>query len=322
MALVVKNIGIANESTWGTAVSPTSYPRVRSVGLDASYNKSLVDDTAGTRKGFGRVVNLGHQVEGEISTYAYSDDMGWWLKGVLGGTVTSQANANGYNHVFTQPAVASSELPAFTLVTDKAQEVVRWYGARFGSLRLAGANDIVEATIGVMAKDEDTGSGYTVTSDQDLDPFTFAQVTVKIGDTLAAASGASATPVDSWELEFDNQLQSRFQSGSASLARLDPLIATCRGTFTKFYEDTNFNTWFKNDTEKAMIITATGAQIGGSDYHTLEILLPRVAFMTSERPYEAGSLIVETVTWEALYDTDVEYMIQASLDNNKENYTS
>ncbi len=322
MALVVKNIGIGVESVWGTAVAPSSYPRIRSVGLNASYNKKLVDDTAGTRKGFGRTVNLSHLVEGDLSTYAYSDDMGWWLRGVLGGDVTTTALSNGYNHIFEQQAVASGALPSYTIVADKGVETVRWYGARIGSLKLSAANDIVETTVGISAVDEDTTTTYTVSSDQDLDPFTFNQVTIKMGATLAAASGATAVPLDSWEFNYDNQLQTRFQSGSAGASRIDPLIAMCNGSFTKFYEGTDFNSWFKADTERAVIIQATGGLIGGSDYHRLTISLPRVSFMTSERPYEAGNLIVESVTWEALYDTVLEYMVQVSLDNDKANYNS
>lgn len=318
MSLVLKNIGLGVESAYANPVAPSSYPRIRSANLDVNYNKKQVDDTAGTRKGFGRIVNLNREVNGDIGVYAYSDDLGWWLKGAFG-AVTSFALASGYRHVFDQ--LATLTLPSYTIVADKGVKVTRWTGVRINSLQLSGAVDIIEGAVGVLASVEDEGSAYTPSGNQSLDPFTFDQVTIKIGNTLALASGATAMPMDAWEFNYSNEAEQRWQSGSPGASRVDAKIAMTRGSFTKFYETDEFEEARNDGTEKALLIEATGPAIGATN-HKLIIRIPRVEFMTSVRPYEAGQLIVETAEWEAMYDQTYGYMVQAELTNLKTNYNS
>lgn len=321
MALANKNIGIAKEPTYASETAPTYYPRVTNMGAMADLNTRMVDDTAGTRKGYANAVNLNEDASGDVGGYVYSDDIGTWLLGAMGEVESSSVTA-GYVHTFSQ--IASGELPSFTVAVDREVEVVRLLGARIGSLEFTAENDIVEFTVNLSASSEETGaSAFSPSSDEDLLPFTFSQATIKFGDTLAAASGAAATPMDAWSFNYDNDLEKRWQSGSAGATRDDAKIAGLTGSFTKFYEDTNFNTWRESSTVKSCIIELEGADFdSGPHKHKLILEIPRIRIMSSERPYEAGNLVVESSEWSALYDSSEGYLFKATVYNEKASYAS
>jgi hypothetical protein len=185
------------------------------------------------------------------------------------------------------------------------------------SLKLNASNDIVEGTLSTNAKDKLTfGSPYTPAVTE-IDPFTFDQMNVGIGTNIAAAIAASPLPVDEWDWTYNLELDRRWQSGSKLASRIDPKIAKLSGQFKQFY---TANTWeqnYLNGTEQALYLNLLNPDItiGTSAKYQLAVKVPRVQYKKSERPYEAGHIIVEVVDWEGMYDPTTTYMIQAVLTN-------
>lgn len=320
MSLVVKNIGLGRENTWGSAGTINKYPRVRSLGMNFDMGTKIVDDTANTAKGFSKAVNLAKTVEGDISFYVYPDDIGLWLASVLGiPSVGVEAGETVvFNHLFEQ----GNTKPFYTIVADKDVEVDRFLGVKGLSLKLNAANDIIEGVLTAQAKDKDTGSIY-VPSVTEIDPFTFDQAAFGVGSDIAGAIAAlaSGTPMDEWELTYDLQSERRFQSGSKLASRIDAKIPRLSGSFKLFYDANSWENNLINETEKAFALQVTGGAIGNASNYKLLFKVPRIQAMSNERPYEAGNLIVETVNWEALYDTVSGYMLQAILTNLTASYS-
>ena len=303
MSLVTKNIGAGRENDWGDAVGASRYPRVRNFGINFNMGTKVVDDTPNTSKGFSNL-----------------DDLRVWLSMVLGIPSVGSPEANVYTHLFEQ----GNTIPFYTFLADKGVLVDRIVGAMGASLKLNAANDITEGVLSVIGKDKETGRAYTP-SVTEIDPFTFDQVNLGVGDDIAAALSDLATPtlMDEWELTYSPEIERRFQSGAKTASRIDPKIAKLSGPFKIFYDA---NTWEQNlinETEQALAIQLknTDTLIGLANYYTLMLKIPRVQAMTNERPYEAGNLIVETVNWEAMYDTVTAYMLQALLTNLTASYS-
>lgn len=320
MSLVVKNIGLGRENTWGSAASISKYPRIRSLGMNFDMGTKIVDDTGNTAKGFSKAVNLAKAVEGDISFYVYPDDIGIWLASVLGIPSVGSPEANVYTHTFEQ----GNTLPFYTIVADKDVKVDRFLGVKGISLKLNAANDIVEGVLTAQAKDKDDGGAYTP-SVTEIDPFTFDQAAFGVGSDLVGAEAAlaSGTPMDEWELTYDLQSERRFQSGSKLASRIDQKIPRLSGSFKLFYDADDWEGNLVNETEKAFVlrIKNTLVTIGNVSNYELKFKVPRIQAMSNERPYEAGNLIVETLNWEALYDPASSYMVQAILTNLTASYS-
>ena len=320
MALVTKNIGWAKETTWGTLVAPSAYPRVKTFGLNHDMNTKLVEDTTNTIKGYTKTVNLKKSVMGDIAFHAYADDMGYWLQMVLG-AATSVLHASETlvrDHTFAQGAAAQS----FTLVADKGVQNDTFLGVYGNSIKLNATNDIVEGTVNAHAKDKGTTSAYTPAVTE-IDPFDFSQMNVGFGTNIAAAISATALPVDEWEFFYSNELDTRFQSGARTVSRIDPKIAKATGTFKQFYLANTWESQYTAGTEQAVYFNLKNIDvtIGTSANYQLAVKFPRVQLHKSERPYEAGHLIVEQTEFIAMYDTVATYMVQAILTNLATSYS-
>jgi hypothetical protein len=192
MALVTKNIGVATETTWGTAVTPpTSYPRVKNFAINFDMGTKLVEDTTNTAKGFSKIVNIKKTVEGEISWFAYPDDMGYWLRMVLGTPTAALHAAETLVRDFT--FAQGSTQASYTFVADKGVEVDQISGAYGHSLKMNASNDIVEGNVMVNAKDKGVGSAYTPAVTE-IDPFTFDYAKIGFGTNITAAKSATPLP--------------------------------------------------------------------------------------------------------------------------------
>lgn len=133
-------LGIAKETTFGTAVPPTAFMPVSPPS--PKDNLSLLDDK-GLR---GSMVDTYNQISGVLSsTFDYDGDvfpdtLPWMLTGVLGDLVTTGATAP-YSHVLAVLNSGDGQTPSYTL-TDFYGVAARAYaGAKFSELGLKFSGD-------------------------------------------------------------------------------------------------------------------------------------------------------------------------------------
>lgn len=321
--LAVKNLALGVEDSFGTPVAVSAYGEVDSVEIKHDKEITVVDDTAGTRKGARKVVEGAQKVSGTVKGNAYAAFMGFWLKGALG-SVNSAASGTEtlvYKHTISQ----ATSLPSFTLVEDRGNsEYVRWTSAVVKSLKMSAKDKLVEMSVAVDCYDEDAGSAYVPTQATE-DPFVFHQVTVGFGAAIAAARTAvSATPkaILGWDFEYDNQTQTSHASGSKRAYRIDPKVAKIKFTFSCFFDNATQRDAYRNVTKQAAVLRITGASIGAISYYQLDIELPSIYYTSQSVEYKAGNLLEEKCEMVGLYDDTATHAIQALLYNLKAAYTS
>jgi hypothetical protein len=128
-------IGVAKETTKGTAVAPTAYIPVRTCNPkrtptrldDVGWRGSAVD-TYGSQQ--GKIV-ASHSIEGDV----FVDTLGFWLKCLLGDE--SISGAGPYTHNFAPLNTGDQQPPALT-ITDQigAIESRAWPGVQLSEVKL------------------------------------------------------------------------------------------------------------------------------------------------------------------------------------------
>lgn len=181
----VNHLTIGKETTLGTAVTPTAF--LKNTGFSGGLKYDTVESKSRTGSrapnGFYRVGQIGAL---SIPFEADADNMGWFLKGLLGSEAVATIGGGEYGHTFTM--LNASALPSFTLETGiGGYKVFRDAGAVVNSLSLE-----------VAAKAIITGTAeYTFMSQTDqAKSFTDASINTTTDKITVTAHGYSAdTPV-------------------------------------------------------------------------------------------------------------------------------
>ena len=180
------------------------------------------------------------------------------------------------------------------------------------------ANMTVELIGGFPSTDTITES-YTQETE-----FAYHQMTAKFGTSISAANGNSATPLKAFSLNLNNNIQidEAFLSGSNEIVSggLIPGRLLITGSYSLHFEDTTELAKYKANTLNALVVTFTGAVIGGGS--TTEKIIFEIGDLVLTNPpveYNLDGLLVLTQEFEVQYDaTDVELTVKVTnLENNE-----
>lgn len=317
MALVTDLVGVAFETTYGTAASISNFVPVRQIRPEVAENTRIYDDTLLSRFGAERHRLTTKDVVGDTTGYVYPDSVGWWLKGLLGSVSSSIASGESvvYEHTFTQ----ADTLPSMTMViNDTEPRQITGLVINTGTFEFQ--EGIMTLANGFLAQDlSDVSEEFPVISEL-IDPFTFPNFTVRIANDIASALASSAIPLDEWEMNYGNNVAKSNHIGTRTISFLNPTKTTCGGVFRRYAEDETLIDYTRNASEVALVFEATGASIGNNEQYSLQIHIPRAVMTRTIRPYEAGSIIMEETTFSALRDTSEGYSVKMILTNKVENY--
>jgi len=127
---------IGKETTFGTAVDPTAMLKVTNATID--QNVDILESR--TRTGYRATApgaKVGVTVAGSIESEGDPENLGWYLKGVMGSEVAAQVGATAeYTHTYS--VLNSGNLPSFTIETGLGDYRARRFGGiKFNSLALA-----------------------------------------------------------------------------------------------------------------------------------------------------------------------------------------
>jgi hypothetical protein len=170
-------VGIAKETTYGTAVAPTAFIPISgapktdeklkldadkawrgSMGLDYGFQPGIYDTTVG------------------YSSYVFPDTVGWALAGVLGDVATTGVSAP-YTHTFSLYNGTDGQPPSYTLTDWYVANGRQYPGARFtdASFKISGDGLI----------------SYDAAAD--------ALPSVSLANTKPTSAFTSVTPLSGWQ---------------------------------------------------------------------------------------------------------------------------
>jgi len=299
--------GLGVEKVRGTGqLTAEKWVKKTSAYIVDKTEKVIEDSTCGAvlEDSFNRRV-IKKWVEGSLEGIVQADAIGYALYNIFGTVNTTGSTV--YTHAFS--LLQSILHPMLTVFIKNGDiEQYAYAGGMIGSLNIsASMDDYVRYTANFMAK-SGVANTDTVECDTEYD-FIGKDITIKLADTEAGLSGATAVKIKAVDITFDQGLINDFCFGSYTPDDINNGKLSIEGSFTKNFIDTVYKTLNGNDSAKYMqIVIEGGTTIGsGSDKPTLTILMNKV--MITDWAISGGSdeLVEETVSFKAFYNkTDTE----------------
>lgn len=248
-------LGIAEESTYGTYLAPTSFHEFVDEGVKYMSNRI---ESAGIRNGR----RIGHRwtqgtrkAEGPINLELANETAGIWLKHCFGAVSTSGAS-DPYTHTITPGAIDGKSLMCQIVRPDigGTDRVFSYLGGKIKSWEISSAIDeYVKLGLDMWFSDEDVAQSAGSASFDDGPPFHFADAWAEVGGT--------EVPVIGWSIKGDNGLAvDRWKhrdvggSGNGRVAQ-EPLESgrrTFEGSIELDFDWTQYNN-FRNGSEVALV---------------------------------------------------------------------
>ena len=240
-------------------------------------------------------------IEGELSGILHADAIGYILYNLYGAVSSSNVAGSVYSHEFTVPQNNIEHASLSIYAKDGAVQQKVYTNGMVSTLELsASVDDYIRFTANFLAKQSASNSD-TPSYDTEYD-FIARDIVVKMADSEAGLSGASAIKVKNISVNWDTGLIRDHVVGSYFPDDLYDGKMSIEGEFTLNFDATTYKDLFLADTYKYMQIAITGeTDIGGGNYPTLTILFYKVGIMDWNREGGNDELVTQTVRFKAFY---------------------
>lgn len=308
-------LGYGLETTWGTAVTATSFMEFRSESLKKTIDEEKLESIGGGRSVIRRV-QKNVNVEGSLAFDLHPVDGIHFLKQALMGTVTSAtsgaAGSLAFVHTFTTGDLSTVTQKGVTFeVKPWSETTTAWIynGCRVQSYKIsANINEPVKCEIEWVGRDATTGTFATTTATfSPVRPFLFQDGTFGYGD-----SGGNVTTeqIVSFELTIENNLQSDEKSrslGTTLLTALPPGRRNVMLSISQRFDTTTAWSRFLSNSQGAIRLSFnTGATIGstaGNTTYAMHLDLPKVYYNSAVPEIGDSGILTHEVEVSAIGDT-------------------
>ena len=311
-------IGFAPETTYGTAVTPTTFLEARSVGLELQVEHMMSEGLrSGLRvqRGDRFVVNK-KGVSGDIELDITSNNLARWLIHAMGDSraISSIKSASGSVYTYAMQLGDPASLAAMTVqtgVADNAGNVRRMdaTGCYITEFSLANEIDgIVSGTFTIDGRDyaPSASAATSATYASGTEPLAFSQGAFSVNGTGIAIRSYELSVTHGYDVE-------RYQINSTSLKSrpvvnaLDEITATVElefngaGLGATWGTDDLVTKYRAGTTLTDCSITWTGATaISGGNYPALTANLPQALITSCTPTIEGPEMIILSVELMAL----------------------
>lgn len=315
------SLGIGVETTTGTAVSLTRWLEYNSESLH--LEKGILQGQGLRGSGLyprnARRAYTTRTAGGDVELDVATRGMGLLLQQIMGGTSTSAViTGSSYQQVHQPGSMVNRSLTVQKLIPNAAGTLVpfTYRGAKITDFEFAcEVGGILTLRVTFDAWDETTATGAGTPSYTSTDVFHFAEGTLVLGGTASTTSGlvsvAGGTTVASVKgitVAGTNPLATeRFFLGSAGVKaeQVENDWRTVGGSMdAEFVTAVALYDTFAADTATALKLSFVGpTAISGSNYPTLEIIVPTIRLEGDATPQVDGPDVVSMgVDWTGLDD--------------------
>jgi len=305
MEIIGRNIefGVATEATRGSAETVADkWLRKVTANIVERATHALDDTTRGRLEdGEGRRVVQKH-IEGDVSGILHIDVLGWLLSNIYGVVNTSTVTGSVKSHVFTLGQnIQHKSLTLFA--KDGSVQQSTFSNAMINTLEITAAiDDYLRFSASFLASVAASNSD-TPSYDTEYD-FVARDVVIKIADTEAGLSGATAIKAKDFAITWDQGLVKDHVVGSYNPDDIYNAKLAIDGSFTLNFADETYKDLYLGNTAKYMSITITGeAELATGQHPTITIVLNKVQIMDWNRSGEgANDLVTEPISFKAFYN--------------------
>lgn len=318
------NLGVGGESAAarGTGVTPSIWIPARTPsGIRAVLEKVLLRETRGSG-----IMSNGSEIvqtraEGDLEFNLRLNSIGWIFQSLFGSSTPvakSAPNAAVYDHTFSV-LLNNPQHPTLTLGlgAPNAQDY-EYKNAVVNSLEIrTPVDDLVNATVGFIAKSEAEHADYTASFATSDSCFRQQDVSIKIAADTASLAGATTIKLKELTLSINNNARPDMNIGSLSPNDVLAMLMEIGGSFKIDYQGKTYHDLFTAGTSQALQITMTRTDltIGSSANPALVITLPKITFedLTPDRPLD--DVVKEDIKFIAHYDATAAKAISVVLTN-------
>lgn len=279
-------LGFGEESTYGTAVTPTKFIEMNTDGFTVEEERLHSEAVPGIYTDDDEVTQSAITVSGETEFEMRYEGMELLLKHAMGSVSTAEDPLGVYTHTFT----LADDLP--TGLTFEVDRDVSAFTVEGGKINTMAFNieqgGFLKGTIGIAGEDMSTGTATSPTLP--TEPLiVFTQGAITYGGSSVLVTSANFTLNNN--LKVDRRfIGSRMISEPQRSAKID-----VTGAITIEFDAISQYTDFRNATSRALVLTFTSTTlITGTDYYTMTITFPIIK-LTGGVPQiaDAGPITLE-----------------------------
>ncbi len=307
------NIGIGIESTPGTAVAATHFPKWAELSLQGVSEKAPLTSQRGVRNMSSDSMIRRKFSQGSIAVVPNGDIAPIFFYLALGSKATTGPTDGTYSHTFSVQNANASMKTATILKEDGSIVTERFANCVVNELTLEASDSWARLMASILGGYPDTGS-VTESFSQENE-YAYHQMAVKFGTSLSNAASQNATPLKSFQLNIKNNVlqDEAFLSGSNQPVAWVAGRFEASGSYALHFSDTTELDKYKANTKNAAIITFTGAVTGGgSTPESITIKLGRLVLNKEPLVYQLDGITVLqqefTVEFEAT-DKEVQVVV-------------
>lgn len=322
-------IGVGVEATPGTTVVASKYLPFVTCTI-RGIQEILHDESAkGVReKNWGAIAGP-RRGEGDLEVYVDAENAPYLIYAALGSISSGTASGESavYEHTITRKA--SNPPKTLTVIYYDGVDTRKYAYSTINTLEINVSDGIATIAANILSKFPSTGTGSRAITEERI--LAFKDYTIKFGSgangtaALAAAAGASASPLKSLVLRINNNAEAHYLSGDNSPTQIAIKQLEIDGDYVLFYEDTTERVHYEtlkdgaNDV-RAMIITFTGDSIGSAETEEIKISIPNFTITDRGVDTAVAGFITENPSFVANYDPTEAKIIEIIVTNEHASY--
>lgn len=319
---VVVGLGIESLAAPGVAVAESFFLPWTAYSIQGISEKSHFIASRGIRNRSSDSMIRRKYSQGSISFVPTAKSMPYFL-GLALGTVSSATIVDAaYVHTITVQNTNATPRTATITTKEGGVQTIQYLNCVCNTLNLEVSDDYASCTaelIGTFPGTDTISEAFVSETEM-----AYHNTTVKFGATLTAAASASATPLKSFKLNINNnvQLDEAFLSGANTITAGGLVMGRLQvtGSYSLQFSDTTELAKYQANTKNAAIITMTGALIGSATAETIQFKLGKLILTKPPMQYNIDGLVILNQEFEVEYDaTDKE--ITALITNAVSNAT-
>lgn len=309
---VVVGLGIESLAAPGVAVAESFFLPWTSYSMQGVSEKSHFNASRGIRNKSSDSMIRRKYSQGSISFVPTAKSFPYFASLALGSVSSATIVDSAYIHTITVQNTNVSTRTATVTIKEGGTQTVQYLNCVLNSLNLEVSDDYASATAEFIGgfPGTDTISETFVSETQ----MAYHNLSVKFGTSLSNAAGNSATPLKSFKLNINNNIQidEAFLSGANTITagNLIPGRLQITGSYSLQFTDTTELAKYQANTKNAVIATFTGALIGVSTTETIQLKLGKIILNKPPMQYNIDGLVILNQEFEVEYDaTDKELAI-------------
>ena len=238
----------------------------------------------------------------------------------MGDFGTPQSEGNGvYTHTFTRKADNTPKTAS--LIFDRVVDRLLFPYLVVNSVEVSFSDGLAEVSANCLSRFPVASvSGTLSTVSGTL--FTFKDATIKMGANLTEAESATPLKIREFSLSINNNAELVYVIGNNDVDSILVKDFGVSGHFSLLFENTTQRDYYENLTKRAMIVTLTGAGIGGGMSEFVKFRIAKLRFEDYTPAIPPNDVATEGIDFVGEYSSSDAKTLDIQVRNKRSSYTS